>query len=774
MRGRFAWGLVIFAMACGDDSDPGDDAAIDAAAIDAATDAAREDAGETDAARDQGVDADEFELPLPLPSVDVEGLAAPTRTDDPYAVHVAADRTMVATGGSVTLTARVVRAAAMGTPTFAWTLSGGTADTTSGSTITVTYADAGEFTAEVVVSDDRDMPVAAGALITVIVPGAFHVGDVDGDGSVDSDDVIALQAQLDGTTPLGAEALDRADVDLNGRINAEDEALVDQAARDGDDAPTTLIPARGRLGTRLLIVDPALLDPAALATVTVGASAPQPVTRVRPGYGTAFVPPDVGFPGIRQVQLLIEGTAASTFPFEVAPEGGSSPDGAGYLTILERTDDLLAEFPELVDRYLRGVGATLEERVSIRGLSAVAAESFTRQRVAFVDAYMTMEPSAREAYESIARGNGLDNTLLDRLTRLEAEVGGLEPLALSPERGEVVLDVLCTALDIADLSSDIAEINEAAAGFIDSFDFFPVNLLPGVGAVIRFLSGLSSAIGAITDVVGIVAEFLPEIGDVEVVVERANLTVGQATPIRGELEIVSLTKLCGKAADAAIGSIVDQLQDALTLRLARSIPGVGRLFRGRFDRDRAGVVAGLVFDVVGLLSSEILNIAGVEDQLRGLADRICGLLDDPRILLPSDLMMSCGDVAGGMWPCTAACVGSVTGAVDRTFCDERRMASSAIQCAMGDGGMDAGVDAGGRDGATTGGGMCNCGSEGVRFVPGPDCFPDANECSGWQSVVIQNEFGGDFSPENEAAAAEFLVSSGTELCAFGCCITIEC
>ena len=74
-----------------------------------------------------------------------------------------------------------------------------------------------------------------------------------------------------------------------------------------------------------------------------------------------------------------------------------------------------------------------------------------------------------------------------------------------------------------------------------------------------------------------------------------------------------------------------------------------------------------------------------------------------------------------------------------------------------------------------GDGECACETPGttVKPVSGCDDWPDADQCSGWASVVIESN-GWEFTDENHNAALSQMFASGTEVCAFGCCIKITC
>lgn len=102
----------------------------------------------------------------------------------------------------------------------------------------------------------------------------------------------------------------------------------------------------------------------------------------------------------------------------------------------------------------------------------------------------------------------------------------------------------------------------------------------------------------------------------------------------------------------------------------------------------------------------------------------------------------------------------------------------------------AGQDAAGGDGAaqqdtpSTGDGSasaatCTCETPGATLSSTCD-WPDAEQCSGWVSMTVDNdpalkaqEESGDYEAAMAAALAKPFPSA-TEQCAFGCCTTITC
>ena len=187
-----------------------------------------------------------------------------------------------------------------------------------------------------------------------------------------------------------------------------------------------------------------------------------------------------------------------------------------------------------------------------------------------------------------------------------------------------------------------------------------------------FLSSLSSAIGAITDIIGLAAQFIPQFGDIEVEASPASVALGESSSMTTTMGLSIAGNLCDNLAGDFIEGIVEQMQDALTRRLASLVPGASSAFRAaNFDRDELGFVAGLVFDAVSSVAGSILDALGVQEGLEALAEKICDFVGgaDPVLELRPDYDYSCGG-AGDTFTCTEACVGAVTVTATESLCDE--------------------------------------------------------------------------------------------------------
>ncbi len=576
---------------------------------------------------------------------------------------------------------------------YVWDLDGGEAapgTPADGAVQSVSYAKEGFYLVSVTATDAGGDSTTAGTLIRVFPAGGkFLVGDVDGNGEVAQADWDVAKAHLDGEKLLSKEAFMRADVDLDNRLRADDLGLIENAVAGGLPAPEVLWPVQGSLGRKVRIIHPLLLDPSRTATVVFDGAKPLVPVRGLPGYATFVVPPELDKPGTVKLQLELDGESAEEWDFEVLPLPEASPDpGSKVLLAMELLEKALVAYPEKLDTFLGVFSATPEQAAAVQGMMEVARDSFITHRQAFAEAFSKMEPEGRAAFEQIALANGLDEVL----EKLQALDSGLVPgdgapfagaCALTPGQAATLLGVLCAALDIADIASQVAEINSIAADYLGWFDWWPLNTLPIVGQVINFLSSLSNAISALTDLVGMIAEFLPDIGEMKVEASPLALELGGTAQAKAYVKILLGSKLCSAGLGSLIGSLMDQIKEMLTNKLGASIPLASSAFKQYdFDREKMDTVTGLVYDAVSGIVGAVVDALGLEDALTSLANAICDALSgDPWLPLGSDVLSaSCGGMANGSWTCVEACIGGVTVKGKGEICGKPREAETGLEC----------------------------------------------------------------------------------------------
>ena len=607
----------------------------------------------------------------------------PPLTLQAFTVVLESGTTAAAVGQTVELHARAARGAAEGALTWAWELDGAAAvGDAGGPELSVTFPEAGRFAIEVTATDENGDAAAAGVLIQVYAAdAAFRVGDVDDSGTVDQADVDALEAHVTGGATLPVEAFGRADVDLSGRLTRADLLLVEAALPSGL-APEVVSPGTLRIGQKGLLIDPALLVPGDDVGLAIG-DLEIPFYRGKPGYAAFVVPPDATA-GPAALTVTVGGVEAATYDLELLemPAASAEP-GEKVLEALDLLEQALIYMPDMIEVYLDTLSVEGNERAALQGMLEVGIDSFIAHRVAFEEGFLAMDADGRAAFERIALANGLDEALADiqgLLADLEATTDFADQITLG--QANTIMSIICAALTVADVSDQVAEINDIAAGYLDWFDWWPLNVAPLIGPVITFLSNMSSAIGAITDVIGMVAEFLPEFGDLVVEASPGTLDVGDTATVEVSMTIVIATKLCGMAAEAAVSGLMDAITDKMTQRLGAAIPMAGSAFEAAdFDREEMGSVVGLIYDAVGAIAGEIIDMLGIEGLLESLGEAICGLVDDPTLPMDPNLAQaSCGGGGGGSWTCVEACVGAVAFDATTTICGEEKQGSASVSC----------------------------------------------------------------------------------------------
>lgn len=128
---------------------------------------------------------------------------------------------------------------------------------------TITFEAPGEHYVGVTATDEGGAASTAGARVLVLdAEEAYFFGDVNDDQSVDALDVDATEDMVANGSMLDLAALDRADVDLDGRVTEEDLALISGAADAGQDAPRFISTLTGAPTRAVWMIHPELLDPA--------------------------------------------------------------------------------------------------------------------------------------------------------------------------------------------------------------------------------------------------------------------------------------------------------------------------------------------------------------------------------------------------------------------------------------------------------------------------------------------------------------------------------
>jgi hypothetical protein len=617
----------------------------------------------------------------------------PAYEKQPFQVIAEPSTTYAVAGQEVSIVARQGRGDAQGALNFTWDFGGGTRSTANpetGGTQGVTFSQAGRYIVSVTATDGGGNKSTAGLWLTVEAAGQINtVGDVTGDGKVDDADIAAIKAHVDGTTPLALSVYDKADLNLDGTVDAADTALAEAARDNGGKAPSLVTPTSGAIGRVVKMIHPALLDPSKKAQIQFeGSNALMTPVRLFAGHATFAVPPDMTSAGAARITLFVDGAVEEMFEFEIlAQPAASAVPGEKVVKIMDELAAAIADLSPVFRVYLDAAGVNDPQQTAvIMGLLKVAEDSIGPNRDAFLKAFAEMEPEGRAAFEQVALANGLDGQI-SALAAARAELAVfkatyIEGSALSAEAGAKILGVICTAKNIADIAASVAEINETAASYLSWFDWWPMNKLPYVGQVISFLKAVSNMIGAITDIIGLASSFVPDIGPVGVGVSPASVEIGSTSALSPYVTLVIAGKLCNQAAGGVVDAIMDKMQDMLVKRMANCIPGVDSMFASaQYERDNMGKVGGLIYDAISGIAGAILDATGIKDLMTSLAEAVCGLLKEPTIpLKPDVLSCGCQNVSSGTFTCVEACVGAQAIKAKPTICGEEKEGEGSVTC----------------------------------------------------------------------------------------------
>lgn len=259
--------------------------------------------------------------------------------------------------------------------TYEWTFDDGT--TLIGSEVTKAFMVEGIYEAKVTVSDSTGEQEIASTVVNIVPAQAVSVpefagsryGDVNGDGVIDSADVLIVENHINGVSLISdIDSLNAADIDLDQQISNADVALIQQAV--DSSWPTSISVTSGIPSTPIMLMLPQLLD---LATdIQVELSTGQSLTpqRLLPGYASFTLPLEeltittgVFEEKDIEIRVLADGAVAHTFSFHVEiPEELSSTPGEVLKQNVELLDEKLVELRANVETLLTNAGATVEER----------------------------------------------------------------------------------------------------------------------------------------------------------------------------------------------------------------------------------------------------------------------------------------------------------------------------------------------------------------------------------------------------------------------------
>lgn len=638
-------------LSCGGDNGGGGDTRADT------TEDVRADGTDTDPTADGTRDA-------AVAPPDVEGPPAP------YTIGLDQSSTVGWVGQPMTARAYVATGDPGGVITWFWVVEGGSASGPEGEAEqTLTFDATGDHRVRVVASDGAGGVTETATMVRIYPAGGRHVlGDLNDDTLLTQVDVDMLREELLGRAELTSVARERADVDLDFRIDDDDLAMLEEAVVRGDGAPRRLSPTSGSRGRLVRIIHPGLLNPGAQARVRFGDAEPLLPIRGRPGYATTLVP--LIFTEASEVELALEvgGDVVETWRFSIlaSPETSAEP---GDLVVKSMT--LLAEVaPRLTERTEALLAAVEDadeaDKAPLRAVAATAAEILATEPTRFIEAFSELDPEARALFEELALANGLADAYAD----LEAAAQTFES-GLSVGASDKMIDAICFARDYVEAMQTVARINTVAASILDGLKLLQLDKIPYVGPVIQTLSAASKLVKVATDIVDYLEGFIPSFDDTIKITAtgpdegRANvLKPGEEATVTATLPLHLGVGLCTGVGGAGATFLLNKLRDFALASLTRDIPTLS----GLFDKPEAelGPLEEIFVDRSRALVDTIADLLGVNRLLESLINKLCrALFEDTlsaELTLDASVVVnaSCGAVASagggsGTWSCDSEC-----------------------------------------------------------------------------------------------------------------------
>ena len=458
----------------------------------------------------------------------------------------------------------------------------------------------------------------------------------------------------------------------------------------GDAAPSIAIPDRGSRGTGVRIVHPALLDPGVVVTAELG-DVELPFTRGLPGYGTAIVPVDAVVGGTT-ITLWVDDAIVGSLPFEVLdPPADAAPEDV--IDAIDRSLVLLSNLPDLMDEATGALTLGDTEQELLDGLLVETTEILSEQFAEMQATFALLDPEAQALFAEVAFANGLGEVLVEigtaeaDLLAIQRDMGGLSIGASSR-----VIQVVCTAQTITDISGEIARINEIVGIALGYLDFPGARLIPFYGTVVAALSNISSIISAITEVIDIISGFLPKIGDsLDVEPDDDTLEPGDTANFTVTTTLQIAQGLCEGSVSMLADPLVGRLKSLLIRRIGSIVPGFDNAYRAaRGERDRLSWFYMRVYDAVSYLVDRVAEAVDVPGLIGWLASNFCSLVlgdstaIDPVLTLdPADVIQepSCGSTLGGSYTCEQECADeNVRVPAMANLCGEMLSGSTSVLC----------------------------------------------------------------------------------------------
>jgi hypothetical protein len=527
-------------------------------------------------------------------SDDDSGGVAPPADDGPQIVSVVAERVSGEVGESFSFAVAGADNLPEGV-SFAWDFGDG--QTSALAAPSVIYSSGGFFSVRGEVRDGVDLLAEGELLVTVVDPAlpamdflgnpvVERLGDVDGDGQLALRDLQLLRQHLAGLQPFAQfEALEAADVDLDGAVDEADATFLAASLLQGDLGLRGVLPAEPRAGQLLTVYSPALADLATTATLDFGSGSGAPLARLRPGLVTAILPAEALPGAVLLARLQVDGLPVEEFELQVAAGPALASDFevavSQYFALVQgqRAAGTQAIETQLAQLVTDGV-LSAEEAEVLGSMIALAADDLVLLEAEIVAMIGELDAEERAEFAAAALANGFAEAL-----------AGLEDLGPAPLQAFAAgADTLATLCALEALAGAIEFIDQgaqalcfASLALTGGLAVLPIDGPFGEAAAFATAVTACTKYAALSTIPTLVASLLPTVGDKLTLVAQGptQLEPGQSVQFEPRLEVNGLSVTCALAEAAAIQgqqAVIAELSKQLAHKLLKQHPALVHLF----------------------------------------------------------------------------------------------------------------------------------------------------------------------------------------------------
>lgn len=499
----------------------------------------------------------------------------------PLAIVEIAGKATASAGTPVVLSART-QAVASGVTIdrFDWTFSDGQA--ASGIEVSVTFPDAGVYTATVEAVSGTEAIADTTATISVFdlagganpgfeaLPDKF--GDVGQDDRLGLDDLLLAAQGAAGLTQgaaalyeRGAGGYEAADMDLSGTVDEKDVGLIARALLSGRELPSEILADFVYPGGVATMVSPALLDPDADIAISVeGVQVPDPVRAVL-GYATFVIPNDADARDA-EVDVVVEADGVAADRMRVLlkrmpekPPGSAKDDVMAFFDQLAQwTASYEADTASFIEQ--NGVLSTAETDIALAGARIVTLDLEAAIEELEVLLNSPGGEELAEFMQDALYANGLAEFRENYGTSFGAAAnrgGGIGPknALISPSAVcDFYVPLVCDLKLAAEVISGAASLMTATCAAISV-----AAIVSGVGAAAGLTAFLSTCLPLAAKMT--LANWLGEVFsvidmDMRLTASTTNLSSNEMAIITAEVTFLKLGNLCTKLLPTKLANLV--------------------------------------------------------------------------------------------------------------------------------------------------------------------------------------------------------------------------